>query len=39
MTASQEVVEIVIHNLVFWTVYMWVATLPYKLLQNQIDKE
>lgn len=29
--------EIIIYNIVFWSFYMWVGTLPYRMLQDQID--
>mgnify|MGYP001222417366 FL=1 len=34
---QEDMIEIVIGNLIFWPVYMWVCTLPYYALQRAID--
>mgnify|MGYP000187288640 CR=1 FL=1 len=31
-------IDIIIANLIFWPIYMWVCTMPYKLLQHSIDQ-
>lgn len=30
-------IDILIGNLVFWPVYIWVCTIPYRMFQNAID--
>ncbi len=30
-------IDVVIGNLLFWTVYIWVCTIPYRMLQMSID--
>jgi len=35
---TSELVEIIIGNLIFWPIYMWICTLPYFALQRIIDQ-
>lgn len=30
-------IEILLYNVLFWSVYMYVCSLPYRLLQKAID--
>jgi len=30
-------IDVVIGNLLFWIVYIWVCTIPYRMLQIGID--
>jgi hypothetical protein len=30
-------IEIIIANIVFWSVYTWVCTIPYRMFQSAID--
>jgi hypothetical protein len=29
--------EIILYNIVFWTVYIFICTLPYRVMQSFID--
>ena len=35
---QEDIIEIVVGNLIFWPVYMWICTLPYYALQKVINK-
>jgi len=30
--------EIIVHNIIFWTLYTYVCMIPYKLLQLAIER-
>lgn len=34
---QEDIIEIVIGNLIFWPIYIWVCMLPYYALQKAID--
>ena len=34
---QEDLIEIIIGNLIFWPIYMWVCTLPQRALQYAID--
>ena len=35
---ESDVLEIVIGNLIFWPIYMWICTIPSRALQYAIDQ-
>lgn len=35
---GSEWFDIIIGNLIFWPIYMWICTLPYFALQRIIDQ-
>jgi hypothetical protein len=30
-------IDVIIGNLIFWPIYFWVCTIPYKMFQAAID--
>ena len=32
-------IDIIIGNLIFWPIYLWICNIPYKVMQAAIDSE
>jgi hypothetical protein len=31
-------IDIIIYNILFWSIYIWVCSLPYQMFQKMIDE-